>query len=210
MIPASRLWASTAKGDVHMEPRLSISQRRNLLADPTGLRVTASADSEFEYLVDGGAPEPHLEVRLHSPTREVVVVRVGGMLDTLSASLLAERVGQQLSRAPHVVIDLGDVTSVSVAGVEALSCLHRQAMEAGTQLHLAAEHDTEVRQALHVAELDQLFPVAPTAAAVLACLEPVDLTRAGGSQRDAPHPVERAADSEHDAPAVMADEPDRV
>ncbi|MGI9000975.1 MAG: STAS domain-containing protein [Pseudonocardia sp.] len=165
-----------------MKPQLSTSQR-NLQVDPTGLGVTVSTDSEFEYLVDGATPEPNLEVRLHSPTREVVVVRVGGMLDTLSAPLLAERVGQQLSRAPHVVIDLGDVTSVTVAGVAALSCLHRQAMEAGTQLHLAAEHDT-VRQALHVAELDQLFPIAPTAAAVLACLEPVDLTRTGGSRGD--------------------------
>lgn len=165
-----------------MEPQLSTSQR-NLQVDTTGLGVTVSTDSEFEYLVDGATPEPNLEVRLHSPTREVVVVRVGGMLDRLSAPLLVERVGQQLTRAPHVVIDLGDVTSVGAAGVEALRSLHRQATGAGTQLHLAAERDT-VRQALHVADLDQLFSIAPTAAAVLACLEPVDLTRTGGSRGD--------------------------
>jgi anti-anti-sigma factor len=106
-------------------------------------------------------------VRLYAPCREVVVVRVSGSVDARSAGLLDERVGQQLSRSPHVVVDLSDVSYLGSPAVEVLRRLHEQACAAGSQLHLAAEHDA-VRRPLHLSGLDEVVPVSAAADAVVA------------------------------------------
>lgn len=129
-----------------------------------------------ELLGDG--PKPPLEVRLYVPMPEVVVVRVSGQLDVLSVPLLIERAGQQFTRAPHVVIDLNDVTFQGEAVVQVLRFLHRQAAAVGTHLHLAADQYSTVRRALQVAELDQLLPISSTAAAVVSRLVPACNNRA--------------------------------
>lgn len=125
-------------------------------------------------------PEP-LDVRLHSPIPAVVVVRVSGELNGRSVPLLTERVSQQFARAPHVVIDLADVTFLGAAGLEALKVLHRHATDSGCRVHLAADHEA-VCCPPHLAGLDQLLPVVASADALLACLTParVPLRRATG------------------------------
>lgn len=56
-----------------------------------------------------------LDLRLHKPRPDVVIVRVIGTVDSFGASLLAQRVGAQLNRAGHVVIDLGGVSVLGPA-----------------------------------------------------------------------------------------------
>jgi hypothetical protein len=52
--------------------------------------------------------EPELmDLRLHAPTPEVVVVRVSARCRGAPPRVLAERVSQQPCRAPHVDVDLG-------------------------------------------------------------------------------------------------------
>jgi anti-sigma B factor antagonist len=112
-------------------------------------------------------PEPPLDVRLYAPCREVVVVRVSGSVDARSTGLLDERVGQQLSRSPHVVVDLSDVSYFGSHAVEVLRRLHERACAAGSRLHLTAEHDA-VRRPLHLSGLDEVVPVSAAADAVVA------------------------------------------
>jgi anti-sigma B factor antagonist len=112
-------------------------------------------------------PEPPLDVRLYAPCREVVVVRVSGSVDARSAGLLDERVGQQLSRSPHVVVDLSDVSYLGSHAVDVLRRLHERACAAGSRLHLTAEHDA-VRRPLHLSGLDEVVPVSAAADAVVA------------------------------------------
>ncbi|MHA6626310.1 STAS domain-containing protein [Pseudonocardia sichuanensis] len=116
------------------------------------------------------APEPdQLEVRLHSPTPEVVLMRVNGDLDVTTARALAARAGQQLLRAPHLVIDLTDVRFLGIRGLDTLRALHEQATATGTQVHLAAPHHA-VRRPLRLSGLDQLLPTDSSAEMILARL----------------------------------------
>ena len=122
----------------------------------------------------GGGPRPaaDLDVRLHAPLPQVVIVRVAGEVDQRGATLLAQRVGHQLSRAQHVVLDLGEVCALAPAGVDALTDLHRSACGHGTTLYLTgAEHDA-IRGPLQVAGVDRLFVRAPSADAVTALHRP--------------------------------------
>ena len=118
----------------------------------------------------GGEPEqlPDLDLRVHAPVPEVVIVRVSGTLNAHTAPLLAQRVGKQLTRAPHVVVDLGEVTVVDPYALTVLVTLHQKAIVNGTEIHITgAEHDA-VRQALRLTDLDQLLTLDPTADAVIA------------------------------------------
>jgi len=112
-----------------------------------------------------------MDLRLHAPRPDVVIVRVSGPVDRpMAARLLADRVGKQLHRAPHVILDLGGVVVLDCRGAAVLSTLHQQAITRGTQLHVvAAEHDA-VRRALHAAGLAQLLSPEATADAVIAAL----------------------------------------
>jgi anti-anti-sigma factor len=110
-----------------------------------------------------------LDVRLHAPVPDVVVVRVVGALDGTSVSLLSERVAQQYRRARHVVVDLGDVTFLGASGLSVLRDLHRRACQAGVRLYLAAEHRAVCRP-LHLAGLDQEPVLGPSADLILARL----------------------------------------
>ncbi len=125
-----------------------------------------------------------LELRVYAPIPEVVIVRVSGIVNRLTGPVLARRVGHQLTRAPHVVVDLGEVTVADPRGLAILCSLHKRANVNGTQMHIArADHDA-VRRAVRVTGLDQLFAVAPTAEAVIAGLPHHTATRGG------PHPTE--------------------
>lgn len=113
---------------------------------------------------------PDLELRVYAPIPDVVIVRVSGTVTRRTAAVLAKRVGYQLTRAPHVVVDLGEVTAVDPCGLAVLLTLHRRASINGTQIHLARAGHDAVRPALRTTGLDQLFTLAPTADAVIAGL----------------------------------------
>lgn len=111
-----------------------------------------------------------VDLRVHMPRPDVVIVRVSGALDRLNAQLVAELVGKQLHRAPHVVVDLGGVSVLSPRGLAVLLMLHQLAMTRRGQLHIVgAEHDA-VGQPLHVTGLAQLLSLESTADAVIARL----------------------------------------
>jgi anti-anti-sigma factor len=112
---------------------------------------------------------PRLDVRLHVPIPDVVVVRVTGSVDEATSLEFARRVRQQLGRAPHVVIDLQDVGSLCERSVRLLRALHRRAVATGTQLHVAADR-LDVLRTLQRSGLDQLVPIRPAAELVVAGL----------------------------------------
>ena len=94
-------------------------------------------------------PVPDLDLRLHAPSREVVIVRVSGTLNPDTAPLLAQRVGRQLARAPHVVVDLSGVTVLDPHALAVLSTLHREAIASESEIHIAGAEEA-VRRALRV------------------------------------------------------------
>lgn len=118
-----------------------------------------------------GADEPEpVDLRLHTPTPDVVIVRVSGTVNRRAAQLLAELARKQLNRAPHVVIDLGGVSVLGPRGVAVLLTLHQEAMARGTELRIVgAEHDA-VHRPLQVTGLTQLLTLDSTADAVIANL----------------------------------------
>ncbi|GAA5116204.1 STAS domain-containing protein [Pseudonocardia adelaidensis] len=134
--------------------------------------VPAPRRESHPAVPDQAAPdrdEP-LDVRLHAPTPDTVIVRVAGALHLRSSAVLMIRVRQQLYRAPHVILDLTSVTWVDVRVAGELRALHARAAGCGTHLHIAAENERVV-DALRRIGLRE--PVVPgTADAVLACLAP--------------------------------------
>lgn len=120
-----------------------------------------------------------LDLRVYAPIPDVVIVRVGGPVDNLTAPLLADRVGKQFTRAPHVIIDLGEVNILSPHGLTVLRTLHREATARGRKVHIVgAEHDV-VRRPLQATDLAQLLNFASTADAVIAGLPRPIVTRVG-------------------------------
>jgi anti-anti-sigma factor len=87
-----------------------------------------------------GREQEAIEVRLHAPAPQVVVVRVSGVLDGATAPLLVERVEPQFEHALDVVIDLDDVDFLADCAMKVLRTLHHRAVDVGSRLHLAAEH----------------------------------------------------------------------
>jgi anti-anti-sigma regulatory factor len=111
-----------------------------------------------------------LDVRLHAPTPDIVIVRVLGPLDARSCATLAVRVRQQLHRAPHVILDLSSVTWMDLQIASVLRVLHAMAVDCGTHLHLAAENEWVVEGLRRIDLGERVVP--GTADAVLACLAP--------------------------------------
>lgn len=110
-----------------------------------------------------------LEVRLHTPTPEVVLLRVSGDVDAATADALAVRAGQQLHRAQHLVIDLAGSTFLGIRGLDVLRALHERATAAGTHVHVAAPHHA-VSRPLQVSGLDRLVAVETSAEMIVALL----------------------------------------
>ena len=111
-----------------------------------------------------------LDVRLHAPTPDTVIVRVIGPLGAHSCGTLAVRVRQQLHRAPDVILDLSSVTWMDLQVATVLRALHAMAVDCGTHLHIAAEND-RVLEGLRRIDLGERV-VPGTADAVLACIAP--------------------------------------
>jgi anti-anti-sigma regulatory factor len=89
-------------------------------------------------------PDDHLDVRLHAPTPETVIVWVAGSLHPQTVPLLTVRVLQQLRRARDVVIDLSSLTWMDPRMAAELRDLHEMAAGCGTRLHVAAENELVV------------------------------------------------------------------
>jgi hypothetical protein len=119
-------------------------------------------------------PDP-LDVRLHAPTPDTVIVWVAGQVDHASATLLTLRVRQQFQRAAHVILDLSSVTWLDPPVAADLRALAAHAERCGTLLHIAGAENPAIAEPLR--HLDSVHHVAAGPAdAVLAVLT----TRAAG------------------------------
>lgn len=112
----------------------------------------------------------------------MVIVRVSGAVGRVTAPVVAERVGKQLDRAPHVVLDLGEVSVLGPQGLTVLLMLHQQAMARGVELHIVGVERDALRRPLHARGLTQLVRFDTTVDAVIAGLPRPVISR-GGSGR---------------------------
>ncbi len=135
--------------------------------DLSALVPSPRRESDPRGLPDRDEP---LDVRLHAPTPDTVIVRVLGSLDARSCATLSVRVRQQLCRAPDVILDLTSVTWVDLQVASELRALREMAAACGAQLHIAAENERVVER-LERVDLGGIV-VPRTADAVLACLAP--------------------------------------
>ena len=107
-----------------------------------------------------------LEVRLHAPRIDVVVVWVSGLIDPTTVGLLVLRIGQQLPRTPRVIVDLSGVHGVVGDAVRALGRVVEAADAHGVELHVAGVEHYALDCALRRAGFGRLH--SGPAAAVLA------------------------------------------
>jgi anti-anti-sigma factor len=111
-----------------------------------------------------------MDLRLHMPRPDVVIVRVSGAVDPVAAPVLAARVGKQPLRVPHVVVDLGEVSVLGPQGLTVLLMLYQEAMARGVELHIVGVERDAVRQPLQASGLAQLVRFDATVEAVIASL----------------------------------------
>lgn len=135
--------------------------------DLSALVPAPRRESDLPAVPDRDEP---LDVRLHAPTPDTVIVRVIGALHPRSCAILVIRVRQQLHRAPHVILDLSSVTWMDLQVAGELRALHTRAVDCGTHLHIAAENERVVEGLRRIDLGERVVP--GTADAVLACLAP--------------------------------------
>jgi anti-anti-sigma factor len=123
-----------------------------------------------------------MDLRLHMPRPDVVIVRVSGAVDPVTAPVLAARVGKQLLRMPHVVLDLGEVSVLGPQGLTVLLMLYQEAMARGVELQIVGVERDAVRRPLHARGLAQLVRFDATVDAVVASL-PLPVRSRVGSRR---------------------------
>jgi MFS superfamily sulfate permease-like transporter len=92
-------------------------------------------------------PDP-LDVRLHAPTTDTVIVWVAGPIRRADASLLTLRVRQQFQRARHVILDLSSVTWFDPPVAADLHTLHVHADSRGCRLHIAGAQNAAIAEPL--------------------------------------------------------------
>jgi anti-anti-sigma factor len=123
-----------------------------------------------------------MDLRLHMPRPDVVIVRVSGAVDPVTAPVLAALVGKQLLRMPHVVLDLGEVSVLGPQGLTVLLMLYQEAMARGVELQIVGVERDAVRRPLHARGLAQLVRFDATVDAVVASL-PLPVRSRVGSRR---------------------------
>jgi anti-anti-sigma factor len=123
-----------------------------------------------------------MDLRLHMPRTDVVIVRVSGAVDPVAAPVLAALVGKQLLRVLHVVLDLGEVTVLGPQGLTVLLMLYQEAMARGVELYVVGVERDAVRRPLHARGLAQLVRFDATVDAVIASL-PLPVRSRVGSRR---------------------------
>jgi hypothetical protein len=87
-----------------------------------------------------------LDVRLHAPTPDTVIVWVAGAVGPASAPLLTLRVRQQFQRASHVILDLSSVTWLDPPVAADLRALEGHAERCGTRLHIAGAENPAIAE----------------------------------------------------------------
>jgi anti-anti-sigma factor len=102
-------------------------------------------------------PDGPLDVRLHAPTPDTVIIWIAGPVDISTTPLLMLRVRQQLHRARHIVIDLSSVTHLDCHGVSALQTLRAHTAHRGVRLHIAGGDNRAVAEPLRL--LDPSWPL---------------------------------------------------
>jgi anti-anti-sigma factor len=123
-----------------------------------------------------------MDLRLHMPRTDVVIVRVSGAVDPVAAPVLAALVGKQLLRVLHVVLDLGEVTVLRPQGLTVLLMLYQEAMARGVELYVVGVERDAVRRPLHARGLAQLVRFDATVDAVVASF-PLPVRSRVGSRR---------------------------
>jgi anti-anti-sigma regulatory factor len=101
-------------------------------------------------------PDP-LDVRLHAPTTDTVIVWVAGPIRRADAPLLTLRVSQQFERALHVILDLSSVTRLDPTIAADLRALETHADSCGCRLHIAGAQNAAIAEPLrHLESAHQL------------------------------------------------------
>jgi MFS superfamily sulfate permease-like transporter len=113
-------------------------------------------------------PDP-LDVRLHAPTTDTVIVWVAGPIRQADAPLLTLRIRQQLERAMHVILDLSSVTWLEPTVAADLRTLEADADKRGCRLHIAGAGNAAIAEPLRLLESAHQLASGP-ADAVLAAL----------------------------------------
>lgn len=90
----------------------------------------------------------------------IATVRVGGEVDLLSAPRLHELLKSRLhSKLDNVVLDLTDVSFMSVAGAQVLSQVATYAADSGTAFGIVADGSRAVRRVLRATGLRERLPL---------------------------------------------------
>ncbi|MHA6781787.1 STAS domain-containing protein [Pseudonocardia saturnea] len=145
-------------------------------------------DGSDQRRAGDGEPQrlPDLEMRLHMPLPDVVIVRVAGIVDNGNGPAVAVQVAQQLDRASDVILDLRDVRAMGPGGVDMLLDLHRGATTRGARLHIAGADRQAMAGRLQHAGAHHVLSLVPCADAVVALLA-CRRYRAAGPDDDAHH-----------------------
>lgn len=117
-------------------------------------------------------PSELMDLRLHRPRPDVVIVRVSGTVGSTTAPRLIKLVGKQLTRAPHVIIDLGNAGVLSPEGLMALRVFYHQAMAREGQLHVVGARSDAIHHSLKATAPNHVLPPTATADTVIAGLPP--------------------------------------
>lgn len=88
----------------------------------------------------------------------VVHVRGSGGMD--QSQLLTDRLNEEVTASPRLVLDLHELTFISSSGLAVLIQLHRRCQEEGRAFALAAPRDS-IRQVLRITQLDRLLEIHP-------------------------------------------------
>jgi ABC-type transporter Mla MlaB component len=142
----------------------------------TEIRVVRGKTTTYDRPYAGVEPKL-MDLRLHAPRPDVMIVRVSGPVDEQAACVLADRVRKQLHRAPHVIVDLARVSTLCPSGLTVLSTLFQLATAQQTRLHVVvAEHD-ELQ--LRTTSLASLLSRESTPDAVISALSEPVMARVG-------------------------------
>jgi MFS superfamily sulfate permease-like transporter len=125
---------------------------------PNAAIRSGQPDREHAVLEVVGAPGPDpLDVRLHAPTTDTVIVWVAGPIRRADAPLLTLRVRQQIERALHVILDLSSVTRLDPTVAADLRALESHADSCGCRLHIAGAENPAIAEPLrHLESAHQL------------------------------------------------------
>jgi ABC-type transporter Mla MlaB component len=97
-------------------------------------------------------PDDSLDVRLHAPTPDTVIVWLAGPLRRSTMPLLMLRVRQQLHRATRIIIDLSSVTHLDCHAVTDLLTLRVHSARCGVRLHIAGGDNGAIAEPLRLLE----------------------------------------------------------